>query len=51
VTGRLVTRFVAGMIAEEWNSYDSPGLRRQLESGGAVRSATRLAPAQADVGR
>jgi len=51
VTGRLVTRFVAGMIAEEWNSYDSTGLRRQLESGGAVRSATRLAPAQADVGR
>ena len=51
VSGRLVTRFAAGMIAEEWNSYDAPGLRRQLEAGGAARSATPLAAAQADVGR
>lgn len=51
VGGRLVTRFAAGMIAEEWNSYDSAGLRRQLETGGATRSPTRVAPARADVGR
>jgi steroid delta-isomerase-like uncharacterized protein len=51
VSGRLVTRFAGGMIAEEWNSYDASILRRQLESGGAVRSATRLTAAPADVGR